>query len=121
MTLPTAFDDAGIRMVDSIREIFDIIGYRFEAIEFSFDEYRDRKQLVAALKAGKCPVMNVPYARWNPEQDGSQAMLATGIKSETEAQFIQLKNSMADNPNEQGIIRFNKLKSYYFVEITVVT
>ena len=117
MTLPTAFDEAGIRMLDSIREIFDIIGIRFESIGSNYNQYTEFKRLVAALKAGKCPVMNVPNACWNPKQDGSQAMIATGMKSESEAQFIQLKNSFADNPIEQGIIRFNKLKSNHFVEL----
>ena len=50
--------------------------------------------------------MNVPNACWNPKQDGSQAMIATGMKSESEAQFIQLKNSYADDPNELGKVHF---------------
>ena len=103
-------------MLDSIREIFDISGYRFEAIEFSFEEYHDGKQLVAALKAGKCPVINVPNSYLNPNknENGSQVMLATGMKNESAAQFIQMKNSYADDPNEQGKIPFCKISSHLF-------
>ena len=76
MTLPTAFDEAGIRMLDSIREIFDIIGIQFESIGFHFHEYIEFKQLVAALKAGKCPVVSVHNSYWNPaSEDGSHACL----------------------------------------------
>ena len=99
MTLPTAFDEAGIRMLDSIREIFDIIGIRFESIGSNYDEYTEFKQLVAALKAGKCPVIGVD----------SHAMVATGIKNKRGVQYIQLKNSYADNPNKPGKIQFDKL------------
>ena len=103
MTLPTAFDEAGICMLDSIREIFDILGIRFESIRFHFDEYTEFKQLVAALQAGKCPVLNVHTSYWNPtSKNESHAMVATGIKNEGGAQFIQMKNSHADDPNEPG-------------------
>ena len=90
-------------MLDSIREIFDIIGIRFESIGFKFLEYTKIKQLDAAMKAGKCPVIGVPNSYWNPAcTDGSHAMVATGIKSIRGIQFIQMKNSHADNPNELG-------------------
>ena len=103
LTLPTAFDEAGICMLDSIREIFDVLGIRFESIQLHFDEYTEFKELVAALQAKKCPVLNVHTSYWNPESEhGSHAMVATGLKNEGGAQFIQMKNSHADNPNEPG-------------------
>ena len=103
LTLPTAFDEAGIRMLDSIREIFDIIGIRLESVGFNFARYKEFKQLVAALKAGKCPVISVPNSYLNPAcTDGFHAMVATGIKHIRGAQFIQMKNSHADNPNAPG-------------------
>ena len=37
---------------------------------------------------------------------GSHAMVATGIKEENGIKYIQLKNSYADNPNEQGKVHF---------------
>ena len=102
MTLPTAFDEAGIYMLDSIREIFDIIGIRFESIGFNYVEYTELKQLVVALNARKCPVVSVPTSYWNPSNIGSHAMVATGIKNKRKSQFIQMKNSHADNPDEPG-------------------
>ena len=90
-------------MLDSIREIFDIIGIRFDSIGFNCVEYTKLEQLVAALKAGKCPVVSVNNSYLNPiSKDGAHAMVATGIKNKTGGQFIQMKNSHADNPNEQG-------------------
>ena len=105
MTSPTAFDEAGILMLDSIREIFDILGIRFESIGFYYDEYTQLEQLVAAIKAGKCPVIGVPTSYFSPGCNGSHAMVATGIKNKSGVQIIQMKNSHADNPNEQGKIR----------------
>ena len=99
-------------MLDSIREIFDILGIRFESIQLHCDEYTEFKQLVAALQAEKCPVLNVHTSYWNPEsEDGSHAMVATGIKNKGGAQFIQMKNSHADNPNEPGKFQIRK----YFI------
>ena len=69
LTLPTAFDEAGICMLDSIREIFDVLGIRFESIQLHFDEYTEFKELVAALQAKKCPVLNVHTSYWNPESE----------------------------------------------------
>ena len=96
-------------MLDSIREIFDIIGIRFESVGFNCDEYKEFKQLVAASKAGKCPVVTVPTSYWNPSSKGSHAMVATGIKNKKGVDCIQLKNSHADNPNEPGKVQRNKL------------
>ena len=115
MTLPTAFDEAGIYMLDSIREIFDILGIRLESIGFNFDEYTELKQLIAVLKAGKCPVISVPNSYWNPtSKDGSHAMVATGIKEKKGLEFIQMKNSYADNPDEPGKFQLNKLMDHKF-------
>ena len=99
-------------MLDSICEIFDIIGIRFESIEFNYVEYKEFKQLVAASKAGKCPVVSVQTSYWNPSSNGSHAMVATGIKNKEGVQFIQLKNSHADNPSEPG-----KVQRYKLIEI----
>ena len=115
LTLPTAFDDAGIYMLDSIREIFDVIGIRFESIKFDFNEYTELEQLITALKAGKCPVVSVPNSYWNQtSKDGSHAMVATGIKKNRRVKFIQMKNSHADNPKEPGKFQLNKLMDHKF-------
>ena len=84
-----------------------MICIRFESIGFNCEEYKEFKQLVAALEAEKCPVVSVPTSYWNPSSKGSHAMVATGIKNKRAIQFIQLKNSHADNPDEPG--KFNEI------------
>ena len=106
LTLPTAFDETGIRMLDSIREIFDILGIDFEAVRFSWIKYNNEKDLIDAIKNQKCPVVDVLKEYYSSDTDGSHAMVATGIKEENGIKYIQLKNSFADNPNEQGNVHF---------------
>lgn len=96
-------------MLDSIREIFDILGLQFESIGFYFDEYTQFKQMVAAIKTGKCPVIGLSTSYLSPGCDGSHAMVATGIKNKRGVQIIQMKNSHADNPNEPGKVRCKQL------------
>ena len=107
LTLPTAFDEAGIRMLDSIREIFDILGFDTDSVGFKYVEYKNSNELTTALKSGKCPVVGVlrKYL-YSSEEYGSHALVATGIKEENGIKYIQLKNSFADNPNEQGKVHF---------------
>ena len=91
-------------MLDIICEIFDILCIRFESIGFYYDEYNQFKQMVAAIKTGKCPVIGVQTSYFYQGGNGSHAMVATGIKNKR-VQFIQMKNSHADNPNEPGKVR----------------
>ena len=108
MTLPTAFDDAGIRMLDSIREIFDTLEFEFESVCFNFVKYKNFETLTNALNNGKCPVVDVlrKYL-YSLNEGGSHALVATGIKEKNSVKYIQLKNSFADNPNEQGKVHFS--------------
>ena len=110
--LPTAFDEAGIRMLDSIREIFDILDFEFQSVGFDFVQYKNFDELNNAIEKGKCPVVDVlkKYLnssvedgfRISSEEDGSHVVVATGIRDQNGVKEIQLKNSFADNPNEQG-------------------
>ena len=109
MTLPSAFDKAGLRMLDSIREIFDILDIEFESIGFDLIEYKNFEELVNAINIGKCPVVDVlqqylymEFDLYSSDKNGSHAMVATGIKNKNGVKYIQLKNSFADNPSEQG-------------------
>ena len=90
-------------MLDSIREIFDILGFEFDSVGFNYVQYKNLDELTNALKNGKCPVFDVlrKYL-YSVEESGSHAMVATGIKEEDGVKNIQLKNSFADDPNEQG-------------------
>ena len=102
LTLPTAFDEAGINMLDSIREIFDTVDIQFESVGFNWIKYKNEKDLIDGIKNGKCPVVDVLKSYYSSDTDGSHVMVATGIKEENGVKNIQLKNSFADNPNEQG-------------------
>ena len=104
--MPSAFDEAGIRMLDSICEIFDILDFDFEAIDFELIKYNNLEELADAIQNGKCPVVDVLREYIYPAaQSGSHVMVATGIKNENGTDLIQLKNSYADNPIEQGNIQ----------------
>ena len=100
--MPSAFDEAGIMMLDSIREIFDILCIRVESVRFNWIKYKNEKDLVDGIKNGKCPVVDVLKSYYSSDTNGSHVMVATGIKEENGVKNIQLKNSFADNPNEQG-------------------
>ena len=93
-------------MLDSIREIFDILCLDFESIGFNFVEYKHFEDFATAIKEDKCPVVDVLVNDLDPEtKEGSHVMVATGLKTENGIDFIQLKNSYADNPNEQGKVQ----------------
>ena len=93
-------------MLDSIREIFDILNIDFEGVRFSLIKYNNEKELIDGIKSGKCPVIDVLKSYYSSDTDGSHVMVATGIKEQNGVKNIQLKNSFADNPNEQGNVHF---------------
>ena len=96
-------------MLDSIREIFDILGVDFESIQFKWIKYKNEKDLVDGIKNRKCPVVDVLKSYYSSDTDGSHVMVATGMKEENGIKYIQLKNSFADDPNEQGKVHSVKL------------
>ena len=109
--MPSALDEAGIRMLDSIREIFDILDFEFESVDFDLIKYNNFDELKNAIYNQKCPIADILKEYIYPaEKGGSHAMVATGIKNENGCEYIQLKNSFADNPNEQGKVHFSILK-----------
>ena len=59
LILPTAFDEAGIRMLDSVREIFEILTFEFESVAFDFVQYKNFEELTDAIEKGFCPVVDV--------------------------------------------------------------
>ena len=95
-------------MLDSIREIFDILDLEFESVRFNLIEYKTENKLINAINNGKCPVVDVlKKYLYSSEEDGSHVMVATGIRNQNNLEHIQLKNSFADNPNEQGKVHIN--------------
>ena len=85
-------------MLDSIREIFDILDFEFESVDIDLVQYNNFEELAGAINSGKCPVADVLG-----EGGMSHVMVATGIENETK--YIQFKNSYADNPVEQGEVQ----------------
>ena len=104
--MPSAFDEPGIKMLDSIREIFDILDFEFESIGFDLIEHKSFEELSHAINIGQCPVVDVLKKYYSSDNDGSHVMVATGIKEKDGVKCIQLKNSFADNPSEQGKVLF---------------
>ena len=103
MIFPSAFDEAGLRMLDSIREIFDILGFAFNSVEFNLIKYKNFDELTYAINIErKCPVVDVLTKYYSSVDNGSHVMVASGIKNENNIKYIQLKNSFADDPNEKG-------------------
>ena len=85
-------------MLDSIREIFDILNFELKMVEFDFIRYNNFEELVVALNNGKCPVVDIMKKYlYSSEEDGSHVVVATGIRDQNGAKEIQLKNSFADN------------------------
>ena len=105
--MPSAFDEAGIRMLDSIREIFDILDFDFESVDFDLIQYNNFDELKNAINNKKCPIADILKEYIYPaEKGGSHVMVATALKNKNGCEYIQLKNSFADNPNEQGKVHF---------------
>ena len=94
-------------MLDSIREIFDILDFEFESVSFSSIAYTNFEELEDAINNRKCPVVDVLREYINSsEKNGSHATVATGTKIENDVKRIQFKNSYADDPSEPGKVHF---------------
>ena len=104
--MPSAFHEAGRKMLDSIREIFDILDIDFEAVRSSWIKYNNEKDLIDAIKNRKCQVVDLLKSYYLSDTNGVHFMVATGIKEENGIKYIRLKNSFADDPNEPGNVHF---------------
>ena len=102
-------------MLDSIREIFDILNYEFESVGFNLVKFNNFKELATAIDGGKCPVVDVLKTHYSFDKNGSHVMVATGIKNENGVKYIQLKNSFADNPHEQGKVPIIEERQFLYV------
>ena len=109
---PTAFDEIGILMLDSIREIFDILGIPYESMRYNIEEYNlknDINKLEAELERKKSFVVGLDYQLVSSSR-GKHAMVATGIKRDKTGLTIELKDSYADDP-DPGKVRHKQLIS----------
>ena len=117
MIYPSAFDEPGLFMLDSIREVFDALEIQFESIVFKYERYHDKDATTverAIFDEEKCPVVVVRDSFFDStgSEISSHAMVATGVEDgydEDEGKvFIQLKNSHRDDPSQSGIFRLKK-------------
>ena len=118
---PSAFDDSGLFMIDTIREVFDILDIQFESVSFKFEKF-DGQNAQSIEKAiyddEKCPVVAVRDSFFDPNGSdySSHAMVATGIEDgidEDEGKvFVQLKNSHRDDPDQPGMILDNSMVTF---------
>ena len=92
---PSAMDDAGLLMLDSVREIFDILEIPFESVKFSCETYKKYEDLVQATFVDrKCPIIEFPG------DETSHVMVATGIFHTKEGYFVECKDSRREDPNK---------------------
>ena len=104
--MPSAFDEAGIWMLDSVCEILDSANFKFESVHFDVIQYNNFEELKKSIIHKTYPVVDVLGEYIDPAaENGSRVMVATGIKNENGIDYIQLKNSSADNPIEQGEVQ----------------
>ena len=100
-------------MLDSIREIFDILGIPFESIRYEIEAYNletEKNELEAELasKTKSFVVGEIENQLLFPGYSGSHALVATGIRQDNS---IELKNSYADYPHISGKVRHKQLIS----------
>ena len=102
-------------MLNSIREIFDVIGIYFESMKFVPEKFDTQRSIFDAINnQRKCPA--IVGAKFSTGSVDVHAMVAAGVKTETVQQFtvqhgssskqqyfIQCKNSYRDDPNQSGI------------------
>ena len=113
LTNPTAFDEIGILMLDSIREIFDILGIPYESMRYDIEEYnlkKDIKKLEAVMKS-KSFYLSINMQLFKDSGlSGRHAMVTDSmIPHRTKGRIIRLKNSYAGNPKFKGKVRHKQL------------
>ena len=103
-------DPEGILMLNSIREIFDLLGIDFESMQF-VSEKIDYSSIIDAINnQKKCPAIVGAQYDFSTGSVDAHAMVAAGVKTETvqhgsstkQEYFIQCKNSYRDDPNQSG-------------------
>ena len=98
-------------MLNSIREIFDIVGISFESMKFVDDKFDNERSIIDAINVQKkCPA--IAGAKFNFSTrpvtvDCVHVMVAAGVKTDNRLRqkskhFIQCKNSYRDDPNQSG-------------------
>ena len=93
---PSAMDDAGLLMLDSVREIFDILEIPFESVKFNCEMYKTLNDLIqATFVERKCPIIEFPPS----DYETSHVMVSTGVFHTKEGYFVECKDSKREDPN----------------------
>ena len=104
-------DPKGILMLNSIREIIEIIGIDFDSMNFVVQKFSEPRMIIRAINnQRKCPAIVGAKFDFSTGSVDAHVMVAAGIKTETvqhgmsirQEYFIQCKNSYRDDPNQSG-------------------
>ena len=104
-------DPEGILMLNSIREIFDLLGIDFESMKFVPEKFDTQSSIIDAINnQRKCPAIVGANFDFSTGSVDAHVMVAAGVKTETvqhgsstkQEYFIQCKNSYRDDPNQPG-------------------
>ena len=107
----SAMDPKGILMLNSIREIFDLLGLDFESMQFVPEKFDTKRSIIDAINnQRKCPAIVGAKFDFSTGAVDAHVMVAAGVKTETvqhgssskQQYFIQCKNSYRDDPNQSG-------------------
>ena len=108
---PSALDVKGILMLNSVREIFDLVGIDFESMQFVSEKIEKKSIIDAINNQRKCPaIVAAMYDFSTRSFYNGHIMVAAGVKTETvqhgssskQEYFIQCKNSYRDDTNLSG-------------------
>ena len=108
---PSALDVKGILMLNSVREIFDLVGIDFETTSLIPQKFDTQKSIIDAItNKKKYPAIVGGKFDLSSGTVYAHAMVATGVKTETvqhessvkQEYFIQCKNSYENDPNQSG-------------------
>ena len=100
-------------MLNSIREIFDLLGLHFESMQFVSEKFDTQTSIIDAINnQRKCPAIVGAMYDISTGSVDAHVMVAAGVKTETvvrqhgssieQKYFIQCKNSYRDDPNQSG-------------------
>ena len=104
-------DPEGILMLNSIREIFNLLRLSFQSMQFVPEKFDSQTSIIDAIhNQKKCPAIVGAKFDFSSGSVDAHVMVATGIKtknvqhgsSSKQEYFIQCKNSYRDDPNQSG-------------------
>ena len=105
-------------MLNSIREIFDLLGIDFESMQFVSEKFEKNSIVDAINNQRKCPaIVGAKFDFSTGTIENAHVMVAAGVKTETvqhgssvkQEYFIQCKNSYRDDTNQSGKFRHRYL------------